>query len=544
MRRGNVKRLLALCLALCTVLSVTALAATSAVTDAAREDTAAYVQKTVTAPQIASIGGEWAVIGLARGDAEVPQSYWEGYYARVEAEVRENQGVLHDKKYTEYSRVILALTAIGADPTSVGGYNLLTPLGDFEKTIWQGVNGPVWALIALDAGDYAMPLNAQAKTQATRQKYVDEILARQLANGGWNLTDKGGSSSADPDITAMALQALAPYRDQPAVRQAVDAGLACLSALQDAAGGYASWDTENAESVCQVITALCSLGISLEDSRFVKNGHSLTDALMSYYKKGAGFQHTANGSGANLMTTEQGLYALDAIWRSQTGRSGLYEMDDVSLRTPQNGQEEGLPGKHADVKKQPIIDPNTTFGDVAGHENQAAVEALASRGIINGRGDGSFDPNATMTRAEFSAIVVRALGLVPKAGTDYSDVTSEKWYAAYVGTASRYGIIQGRGDGSFDPESKITRQEASLMVMRAAGLCGMDTVLGETEIRNILAPFADYLKIAPWAQAGMAFCYGEELFDPSDLNTEPERSILRCEIAQVLYNLLGSAALL
>lgn len=542
MRRGNVKRLLALCLVLCTVLSVTALAVTSEVTDAARKDTATYVQKTVTVPQIGSIGGEWAVIGLARSDAQVPQSYWESYYARVEAEVRENYGVLHDKKYTEYSRVILALTAIGADPTSVGGYNLLTPLGDFEKTIWQGVNGPIWALIALDSGDYTMPLNAQANTQATRQMYVEEILSRQMTNGGWNLTGK--SDSADPDITAMALQALVPYQDQITVQKAVDAGLSCLSALQNATGGYVSWNTENAESTCQVITALCSLGVSLEDSRFVKNGHSLTDALMSYYKKGAGFQHTADGSGANLMTTEQGLYTLVAIWRSQTGRSGLYEMDDVSIHTPQNSQVAGLPDKHTDVKKQPVTFPDITFQDITAHKNQSAIEALASRGIINGRDNVNFDPNATMTRAEFSAIVVRALGFVPQAGTDYSDVTSEKWYAAYVGTASCYGIIQGRGDGSFDPESKITRQEASLMVMRAAKLCGMNTTLGETEVRSILVSFSDYPKIAPWAQTGMAFCYDKGLFDSGDLNTEPERNILRCEIAQVLYNLLGAAELL
>ena len=71
--------------------------------------------------------------------------------------MKEHEGNLHDKKYTEYSRVIVALTAIGKNPADVAGYNLLTPLGDYEKTIWQGMNGPIWALIALDSGNYDMP---------------------------------------------------------------------------------------------------------------------------------------------------------------------------------------------------------------------------------------------------------------------------------------------------------------------------------------------------------------------------------------------------
>ena len=130
--------------------------------------------------------------------------------------------MLHERKYTEYSRVILALTAIGRDPSNVAGYNLLTPLGDFEKTIWQGLNGPIWALIALNSGSYDIPKNPSAKTQATRQLYINEILNNQLADGGWNHTDTGNS---DPDMTAMALQALAKYQDQKSVQSATDKAL-------------------------------------------------------------------------------------------------------------------------------------------------------------------------------------------------------------------------------------------------------------------------------------------------------------------------------
>ena len=155
-------------------------------------------------------------------------------YAAVEKYVADCKGVLHEKKYTEYSRVVLALTAIGADPADVAGYNLLTPLGDFDKTVWQGINGPIWALIALDSGDYEMPVNETAATQATRQMYVEEILSKQMPDGGWSLSAQGG---ADADVTAMALQALAPYQNQSKVKTAVERGLACLSDLQGSDGG-------------------------------------------------------------------------------------------------------------------------------------------------------------------------------------------------------------------------------------------------------------------------------------------------------------------
>ena len=102
------------------------------------------------------------MIGLARSGCDVPQSYWDAYYDTVEDYVKDHKGNLHDKKYTEYSRVIVALTAIGADPTNVAGYDLLKPLGDFEKTIWQGINGPIWALIALDTKTTKEPRTKQA----------------------------------------------------------------------------------------------------------------------------------------------------------------------------------------------------------------------------------------------------------------------------------------------------------------------------------------------------------------------------------------------
>ena len=542
------KRGLSLLLTLVLMLSlcVPAMAVSKSELTSAISESAEYMLNAVKAPQVGSIGGEWAVIGLARSGYDVPQEYWDAYYATVEDYVESCKGVLHKKKYTEYSRVTVALTAIGADPTNVAGYNLLTALGDFDKTIWQGINGPIWALIALDSGNYDMPINAEAKTQATRQLYIDEILSRQLNDGGWNLSDKGGNGQSDPDITGMALQALAKYQSQSAVKTATDKALTCLSNMQDNRGGYASWETSNSESVVQVIVALCELGIDLNDSRFVKGGNTLLDNLFSYRNTDGSFSHTANGSGNDQMSSEQGFYGVVAAIRAIEGKNSLYRMSDCTIRVSGNAGVDtiGLPGKHADVQKVPVTVPGTTFADITNHANKTAIEELAARGIITGYNATSFGPNDTMTRAQFATIVVRGLGLPLMNTNTFTDVKAGSWYAPYVGTAYSYGIVNGRTANTFDPEGTITRQEAAAMVARAAKLCGMDTELETYEILNVLAQFGDYMSIGEWARESMAFCYGEDILDQSDLNAEPNRAILRCEIAQMLYNLLGSAKLL
>lgn len=525
--------------------------APQAVVDAAVADTAQYITMTVKAPQVGSIGGEWAVIGLGRSGCAVPENYYSNYYQTVVKYVKACDGVLHEKKYTEYSRLILGLTAAGYDARDVGGYNLTTALGDFDKTIWQGINGPIFALIALDSGNYSVPQNPEAATQATRDLYVDEILRRQLSDGGFSLFGGGDSSAADeksdPDITGMALQALAKYQDRADVKQATEKAIACLSALQDSKGGYASWGVANSESCVQVIVALCELGISLDDPRFVKNGNTLVDNLLTFYLKGKGFLHTVDGSGSNQMATEQGFYALVAAQRAMNGKNSLYRMDDV-VKAANTGTTApptvGLAGKNPDVQVVPIIEPGKTFPDILAHENQPAMEALAARGIINGKTETAFDPDATMTRAEFAAIVVRGLGLTPKASTIFTDVPANEWYADYIGTANTSGIVTGTSPTTFNPMGTITRQEAATMAARAARLCGMDTAVDTGEVRDVLAQFGDYVQSADWARAPLAFCYREDILSQEALEILPMAKIKRCEIAQMLYNLLAVSELL
>ena len=320
MKGTHIKRLSALLLLLAMLVSLAACGKE----ETPIEKTARYLQAQIPEPTCAAVGGDWLVFGLARSGLKAPQKYFDTYYKNVEDYIVSVNGVLSRKKNTEYSRVILALTAIGKNPTNVAGFNLLLPLGDFDETVRQGVNGAIFALLALDSGGYEIPEAPEAETQATRELYVGELLRREIPDGGWTLT--GGTP--DADMTAMALQALAKYRDRQDVEDAVQRGLAALSALQEPNGAYLSWDEENSESVRQVIVALTELGISLDDERFVKNGQTLPQVLERFACEDGSYRHSLNGN-SDEMATEQAFYALAAIHRAETGKTTLYVMTDV-----------------------------------------------------------------------------------------------------------------------------------------------------------------------------------------------------------------------
>lgn len=261
------------------------------------------------------------VIGLARSGRTVPAGYYDNVVEYVKAKADANER-LHRAKVTDNARVILALTAIGKDVTNVGGHNLLKGLDNMAYVQKQGINGPIFTLIALDSHNYP------TMGDVTREKLIQVILDAQLPDGGWNLSGE----NADPDMTAMAIQALAPYyKTNETVKAAVDKALEALSALQRNDGGFGSWGTVNSESCAQVIVALTALGIDpIADSRFVKNGLTVLDALASFYVTGGGFRHTAGGD-RDGMATEQGYYALAAYYRLLAQKTSLYDMSDVTV---------------------------------------------------------------------------------------------------------------------------------------------------------------------------------------------------------------------
>ena len=499
--------------------------------DAVTEDTAAWLLGSVPSPGIGQTGGEWAVIALARSGAEVPDSYFSAYYNKVADQLEVVKGLLSTVKYSEYSRVALAIAAIGADPRDVGGYDMLAPLFDFSMTVNQGLNGPIFALIALGG--------TGGGNEPVTKRYIDFILARQLDDGGFTLS----GSISDPDTTAMALTALSRYRSREDVAEATDRAVERLSRLQRANGGFSSFSSVNSESVSQVIIALCSLGVPVDDERFVKNGNSLVDNLLSYRLESGGFEH-GHGGGGSLMATEQALCALAALRRYRAGQNPIYEMSDAPAFVP------GEPGEEANGAHPDVCVPGDTgvaagFTDISGHINEAAIRGLTERGIITGYSPEIFVPDGVITRAESAAILVRALGL--GAGIEdpgFSDVPAGSWFFDYARAACGYGIIEGRSADIFDPGALINRQEAAVMLCRAASLCGMRVTLDDTAVRNILAPFIDYRRVADWAATEVAFCFYTGISDDGAIEIMPSEHVTRGEAAEMVFRMLRLSGLI
>lgn len=290
---------------------------------------------------VSSIGGEWLVLGLARGNCAVSKDFYSDYSEKVRDIIKEKSGVLSATKYTEYSRVILALTSIGQDVTNVGGYNLLSYLADFTKVKRQGINGAVWALIALDSNNYSVP-TGDSLDATTREKLIDYILGKKLSTGGWTLA----GNTPDPDVTAMAITALSKqYNSNKEVKSAVDKGITVLSDIQKSSGNFSSGGVVNSESVSQVIVCLSSLGINPNtDKRFICDGKSLIDVLLGFSLSGGGFAHQKGGE-YNQMATEQGFYALVAYNRLLSNKTSLFDMTDV-FKSDNNADNENSGGNN------------------------------------------------------------------------------------------------------------------------------------------------------------------------------------------------------
>ena len=302
--------------------------------DAVLESTLAYLAEAYPAPSFGADGGEWTVMTLARGGYYAEDSeYFSAYLDRITEAVGETaesvnmNGALDASKSTENSRLIIALSSIGHDARSVGDWNLISPYDDFSWVTKQGLSGAAYALLALDTNNY------ETGDSTVRKQCVDYILSGQLEDGGWAFT----GSTSDPDMTAIALQALVPYTSDGTVSAACEKAFSALSAMQKNDGSFEAWGSVSAESAAQIVVACTAHGIDpATDSRFVKSEGSLLSALLSFYDEGSGmFCHVA-GDGGNDIATVQSAYALIAYKRLVNGQNSLYNMTDVETQEIKN----------------------------------------------------------------------------------------------------------------------------------------------------------------------------------------------------------------
>lgn len=294
----------------------------------------AYIQSAVSAPVVSYLFGEWAVLGQARAKVPLSEAYIAAYYEKVVAYVQKNMGadgVLVDPEsrnptVTDNERIILALTAIGKDPANVGGKNLLTALQDrnimqVTNTSDTDINGLVFGLLALNSRNYTPDTSWLAQA----------ILGQQNADGSWS-AKADTKPVGDVDMTAMALQALAPYYKDggnETVNTAVEKALNWLS------GKYRS-GYDSSESCAQVVIALSALNLDANtDARFTKTVEgktlSVLGNLLQYrVAENGGFKNRFADKAVNEMATEQALCAMAAYARFTEKANALYDMTDAA----------------------------------------------------------------------------------------------------------------------------------------------------------------------------------------------------------------------
>lgn len=295
----------------------------------------AYIQGAVSAPVVSYLFGEWAVLGQARAKVPLSEAYIAAYYEKVVAYVKANigsDGILRkpdDKNtpvITDNERIILALTAIGKDPANVGGKNLLKALQNKDimkvtDTSNTDINGLVMGLLALNSRNYT----------SDTSWLVQAVLEQQNKDGSWRAS-ADTKPVGDVDMTAMALQALAPYYKDggnETVNTAVEKALNWLS------GKYRS-GYDSSESCAQVVIALSALNLDANtDARFTKTVEgktlSVLGNLLQYrVAENGGFKHQFADKAVNEMATEQALCAMAAYARFTEKANALYDMTDAA----------------------------------------------------------------------------------------------------------------------------------------------------------------------------------------------------------------------
>ncbi len=228
---------------------------------------------------------------------------------------------------TELETDILSATFSGLNANDVRGIKLIDILAYYPEVDAQGVNGAVYALLALDSNNYQLPDDAVN----TREALIEKILSKQREDGGFSLD---GEVDSEVDITALCLTALASYRSQSNVQQSIQKALDYLSGVQRADGQFLSSDgNPSLESLSQVIVALNCLEIAMDDRRFAKGEENLVDLMLEYRQSDGGFSSQADGD-SNVLATEHATLALAAL-RSGMSPYTIYYSSSPKSDTPQ-----------------------------------------------------------------------------------------------------------------------------------------------------------------------------------------------------------------
>ena len=469
------------------------------------------------------------------------------------------------------AKSILALRALGYDAKNLYDadgqqFDLVTRLTDLVDANDSAVTNI-----------YTLPFVLLALSQG--EQYATDTQINFLLNAA--VSSKASWQNDDWGVDAMAfmLPALAPYCND----ENADVAAAVLETIPLITGHQAETGAiGNAASTGLALAALSAVDTNVFN--VVTNEQNIIDGLMTYLNESSdGFLPSTNS-----FSTEQGFRGLVAMeLKKADSNRFVYDFSSYPMReahatlaitptaTPTPTKEPQSSGggggggyippkptptkepaqgtsdvskklvllqvtkRHPDIKI-PKKSGEKTFSDITTHQYQSHIEALASRGVIQGKSSTLYAPADYLTRAEFSALITRCLGLSQKADSKFSDVRKADWFFDAVNTAYHYGIVKGVSDTNFSPDASLTRQEAVVMIHRAAALLGL-TLNNSSDAKKLYEIYPDEASIADWAKDAVLFCRVAEILPKDATSLHPTQKIDRGETAMLLSHLLKQA---
>lgn len=449
---------------------------------------------------------DWTIIGLALSGESIDAGRL-GTKAEWKAEMSKRIQALDPRKTTDYARFILTVIAAGEDPTRLNNVNLIDRLkkaqlanGKFADSIdGQGqslINAHVWSMIALYASGEQIPRAKQAKSW---------LLSKQLPDGGFQFYTEGKQSGVDMTaMTLIAFRALGMSKEEEPIKKAI----AFLRNAQSTTGGYLEGGVASSESVANVISGLIAWN---EDPQAWKKGTgNLVDHFLSFQKTDGSFTHTKAGT-SNQIATAQALLTISDMKRESTYIHTLRE----------------AAGTRKLAKLQDLSASFWAYKEMS---------YLIKNGYLQGVTSTLIQPSTSVTRAQYAALLLRAIGEEPSSQAQgiFTDVSPKDWTAPVVEKASSLGLMQG-SKGTFRPHQGITQEEMAVISARVAQRYGWkksytDSLSG-----------VDYKHVSSWAKASVQDLQQRRLLGGT-LTKQfiPKAAVTRADAAVMLFRLLAT----
>ncbi len=389
---------------------------------------------------------DWAAVALFAAGEDLSSGKWskDGHtpLSWRAQEVKEGK-TFHPEKNTDYQRTLLGVLAAGGDPADFAGYDLAGAIkssqlenGKLADTISKGgeylINAHIWGIISLFAAGENIP---------DKQAALEWLKSKQLPDGGFHFDTT--IKESETDMTGLALVALA-FLGETEEGVPVKKALEYLEQVQLNNGGFANWGTENLESTASVVQGLVALGLDPTGPRWTKPGGNPITAMLAYQLPDGSFAHLPDGR-TDMMATKQALIALSDYLNHESVYRRLRRLSAMK--------------KFSDMKEN--------------HWAYYPVKALVLDGVLNGYPDGTFRPEARVTRAEFAKFLVYGLNYDKLIGGNtgkFKDLPSAHWANPVVKVAVDKGLIKGKARDLFAPGDNITGAEVMTMLVRAMGL--------------------------------------------------------------------------